>query len=356
MFDWDLMRSTSSVHVLMKLAEERGMGATACLEGTTLLPEAVIDPEAEITARQELRVARNLLARFGDEPGLGVEAGSRYHISLYGPWGLALLSSRTLREVIDVALRYLDLAFVFGQLTFETRGDDARLRFDDSEIPEDLRAFLTERILAGIQTIGRELFSAGVPVHAVRFRHAAPADTARYREVFGGVEPVFDALTNEVVFDKAYLDLPLPQANEWARGTCEQLCRDLLTRRRARTGIAGAVRDLLVRNPGEIPDQIAVATALFMSPRTLSRRLNEEGTSFRALLDEVRQTLSEELLAHTDMTTEQVAARLGYAEAASFIRAFRRWKGCPPQEFRLRKGRKPLAARSQRAPVSVGAR
>ncbi|MFX0580922.1 AraC family transcriptional regulator [Nocardia nepalensis] len=337
-FDWDLLRSTSSVHVLMQLAQERGMPAEICLQGTALVPDSVIDPNAEVTARQEVRVVRNLLARFGDESGLGVEAGDRYHISLYGPWGLALLSSRTVREVIEVSLRYVDLAFVFGRLTFEEGATESRLIFDDSEIPEDVRAFLTERVITGIQTIGRELFSAGVPATRVGFRHPAPADTTRYRNVFG-VEPVFGAAVNELAFDSAYLDVALPQANDWARGTCEQLCRDLLTARRARTGVAGSVRDLLVRNPGEIPDQIAVAAELFMSPRTLSRRLRDEGTSFRNLLDEVRQMMSEELLSHTDMTTEQVAARLGYAEAASFIRAFRRWKGCPPQEFRARGGR-----------------
>ncbi|MFI6361511.1 AraC family transcriptional regulator [Nocardia sp. NPDC050630] len=335
MFDRDLLRSTSSVHVLMRLAQERGMSPQDCLEGTKLVPEVVRDPDAEITARQEVRVVRNLLARFGAEPGLGVEAGDRYHLSLYGPWGLALLSSRTVREVIEVSLRYVDLAFAFGRLTFEEGPTESRLIFDDSQIPEDVRTFLTERVIAGIQSIGRERFSAGVPATRISFRHRAPADTTRYRAVFG-VEPEFGAEVNELAFDSAYLDAMLPQANEWARETCEQLCRDLLTARRARTGVAGSVRDLLVHNPGEIPDQLAIAAALFMSPRTLSRRLREEGTSFRSLLDEVRQMMSEELLSHTDMTTEQVAARLGYAEAASFIRAFRRWQGCPPQEFRAR--------------------
>ncbi|WP_327140260.1 AraC family transcriptional regulator [Nocardia sp. NBC_01327] len=335
MFEWDLLRNTSSVHAMTQLAEERGMPAAACLSGTGLSPATVIDPNSEVTARQEVMVVRNLLARFGSEPGLGVEAGSRYHISLYGPWGLALLASRTLRDAVEVALRYVGLAFAFGQISFEESGGEARLSFDDREVPEDVRAFLTERVLTGIQMIGRELFPTGVPFHRVAFRHQGPSDTSRYREVFG-VEPIFGAPANVAAFDSSYLDVPLPQANEWARSTCEQLCRDLLARRQARTGVAGSVRDLLVRNPGEVPDQAAVATELFMSPRTLSRRLNEEGTSFRALLDEVRQLLSEELLDHTDMTTEQVAARLGYAEAASFIRAFRRWKGCPPQEYRAR--------------------
>ncbi|MFI6866474.1 AraC family transcriptional regulator [Nocardia sp. NPDC050406] len=338
MFDWDSLRSISGVHIVTRLAQERGLSAAACLAGTGLPPEAALDPKTEITARQELTVVRNLLAHCGAEPGLGVEAGSRYHVSLYGPWGLALLSSRTLREAVGVALRYIELTCAFGELTFEESGGEARLAFADDQVPHDARPFLTERTLSGIQTLGRELFATGVPVHRVGFRHQRPADTARHREIFG-VEPEFEAAVNEVAFDSAYLDVALPQANEWARSTCEQLCRELLARRHARTGVAGAVRDLLVRNPGEIPDQAAVAAELFMSPRTLSRRLNEENTSFRALLDEVRQMLSEELLDHTDMTTEQVAARLGYAEAASFIRAFRRWNGCPPQEFRARTGR-----------------
>ncbi|WP_198347300.1 AraC family transcriptional regulator [Nocardia terrae] len=335
MFDWDLVRNTSSVHVMTRLAEERGMASAACLTGTGLPPESVIDPNTEVTARQELTVVRNLLARFGTEPGLGVEAGSRYHISLYGPFGLALLSSRTLRDAVGVALNYVELAFVFGQLNFEESGGEARIVYDDRDVPADVRAFLAERVMTGAQMIGQEVFSAGIPIHRVAFRHHGPADTSRYRTVFG-VEPSFGADRNELAFDPAYLDMPLPQANEWARSTCEQMCRELLTRRHARTGIAGTVRDLLVRTPGLVPDQTTVAAALFISPRTLSRRLAEEGTTFRGLLDEVRQALSEELLDRTDMTTEQVSARLGYAEAASFIRAFRRWNGCPPQEYRTR--------------------
>ncbi|MEV0344024.1 AraC family transcriptional regulator [Nocardia sp. NPDC050713] len=112
--------------------------------------------------------------------------------------------------------------------------------------------------------------------------------------------------------------------------------RDRLPGKRIRADVAGAVRDELVRDPAAIPDLPQVAAALFLSCRTLSRRLNAEGTSFRALVDEVRRARSEQLLGHTRLTTEQVASRLGYAESASFIRAFRRWNGCPPQEFRSR--------------------
>ncbi|WP_433590720.1 AraC family transcriptional regulator [Nocardia sp. CA-145437] len=339
MLDWDLARHTSGVHILTGLANERGMPAGECLAGAGLAPESVAEQTTEVTARQELAVVRNLLARFGREPGLGVEAGTRYHMSPSGPWGLALLASRTMRDAIVVAPGYAELVFAFGQVTFEEVDGEGRLRFDDRDVPEDVRGFVAERVLAGIQMLGRELYSVNVPVRRVSFRHAAPPDTSRYRSVFG-VEPLFGTSVDELAFDSSFLDVVLPQPTEQARSTCEQMCQELLARRYVRSGFAAVVRGVLIRDPGVIPDQSAVAAGLFVSPRTLSRRLNEEGTSFRALLDEVRQALSEELLDRTDMTTEQVAARLGYAEAASFIRAFRRWQGCPPQEYRAR-GRTP---------------
>ncbi|WP_054813666.1 AraC family transcriptional regulator [Nocardia arizonensis] len=334
MLDWDLRRHTSSVHDLIELAEERGISATACLAGTSVPPEAGRDTSLEITAREELRVVANLVRRC-DEPGLGALAGSRTRLSPSGPWGLAMLSSRTVREMIEVTRRYLEARFVCGRLTLEESGAQVGLRLDDSDLPAELRTFLAERALAGFGPIGHEMFGAAVAPTRVEFRHPAPRDTARHREIFG-VAPSFGAAVNALVFDRHRVDLPLPRPSERARAACEQLCRDLLARAHPRDGMAATVRDLLVRNPGAIPDQVAVATELFMSPRTLSRRLHQQGTSFRALLDEVRQTLSEELLAQTDMTTEQLAARLGYAEAASFIRAFRRWNGCPPQEYRIR--------------------
>lgn len=334
MFDRDLRRTTTAgVRVLLALAEERGTAAADALAGT-MLPRGA----AECTAHQELVVIRNLLARFGTEAALGVAAGSRTGLPLAGPWGLALLSSRTLRDGFDVVTRYLDRVFVSGRLAAEESGGEIRLRFDDSENPPHIRAFLAERILTGAATVCGQLFDGEIAPVRLEFRHAAPPDIRRYRESCG-VTPLFGARADIVTFHSRALGAPMPRNHERARAECAQLCRDLLRRRQPRAGVAGGVRDLLVRNPGELPDQIAVANELFMSPRTLSRRLHEEGTSFRALLDEVRQMLSEQLLAYTDMSTEQVAARLGYAEAASFIRAFRRWKGCPPQEFRLHEGR-----------------
>ncbi|RBO96484.1 AraC family transcriptional regulator [Nocardia puris] len=317
-FEWDLPGSGSGV---LMLARERGVAA------------APGPPSAD----WELGAVRVLVRRFGGEPGLGLEAGRRCAVRVGGPWGLAALSSSTLRQVIDLAVRYADPGSGLGRLTFREDEREAALVFDDLSVPGDLRPFLAERAFAEIQGIGARLFAAGLPVRRVTFRHGMPAHTRRHRAVFG-VEPHFRAAEDALVFAAASLDRRLPRPTKGARDSAARLCRDLLDDRSILTGVAAEVREVLIRDPGVIPDLTEVAAALYMSPRTLSRKLSMEGTTFRVLVDEVRQALSEQLLGHTRMTTEQVASRLGYAESASFIRAFRRWNGCPPRDFRSRAG------------------
>ncbi len=110
-----------------------------------------------------------------------------------------------------------------------------------------------------------------------------------------------------------------------------QQCRALLDQRRARTGVAGKVRDRLLSRPGAMPDIEHVAAELHMSSRTLRRHLAAEGTSYRALVDEVRERLAEELLATGALSVEEIGKQLGYAATPSFTTAFKRWKGVPPR-------------------------
>ena len=85
-----------------------------------------------------------------------------------------------------------------------------------------------------------------------------------------------------------------------------------------------------------MPSQAEVARALALSPRTLARRLEEAGTSFTGLVDETRRALAEQYLQRTDYSVAEVAYLVGFAEASSFNRAFRRWTGGPPGDARGR--------------------
>src|SRR5512139_2876741 len=102
------LRSVASAALLCNVGVERGVPLEQLLRGTGLTPKLLGDPTAEVEAAQEARIARNLLGAC-PAPGLGLQAGIRYHLSMYGIWGFALISSPTVGAAIDLGLRYFDM-------------------------------------------------------------------------------------------------------------------------------------------------------------------------------------------------------------------------------------------------------
>ena len=182
-------------------------------DGHGLSEEGLRDPAAAVTAKQELTVIANLLRTLGDPPGLGLDAGTRYHLTTYGIWGFALISSPTWRSAIDVGLRHIDLTFAFCRIQAREQGQEMQLVLDTPEIPIALKRFVVERDSAAIQTIQQELFASPIPIKQVSLVFPPPPGGAqRYTDIFG-VEPVFEAEENAVGIDPSVLHLPLPQAN-----------------------------------------------------------------------------------------------------------------------------------------------
>lgn len=328
-------RTAVSAQLLVQLAAEHGLAPNDVLRDTGIDTQALIDPSTEITPAQELQLVRNLTARLGHVAGLGLDAGLRYPLSAYGIWGFAMLSSPNFRAVADVVSRFLDLSYAFVRFRF---GDDDGafwVDMDDSDIPQDVRRFLLERDFAACCSVIRELRPGGLPIRELRLRGSAPPYAQRFVEI-AGVMPLFNAQRNRARFDLADVDAPLPQGNPLLARMCREQCQQLLARRQARSGLAGQVRDRLLQTPGKLPDAVTVARDLLMSERSLRRRLQAEGAAFRELVDEVRQALAEDLLTTVDLKLEEVAQRLGYAEPASFIHAFKRWKGVTPSVYRAR--------------------
>jgi AraC-like DNA-binding protein len=337
---WDFRRSIASARLLAELAVEYGASLQAVLHNTGISADALRAPTAEVEARQELQLIRNVVQALPAVPELGLIAGTRYHLTTYGIWGFALTSSPSFRSAVNVALRYLHLTYTFNRMLLEQDAEETRLVLDDHEIPDDVRRFCVERDAAAVLTIQRELVGHAAPLRSLQLRFARPLYADRITELFG-IEARYDAARNAAGFEPDVLDQPLQQANAITAELCEAQCRKLLSERRSRDGIAGRVRDRLLRRPGEMPDMESVAAELHVTTRTLRRKLLDEGSSFRALVDEVRETLAEELLRTAQLSIEDIAERLGYAEASSFIHAFKRWKGQAPSVYRLRGAKSP---------------
>ncbi|MGW4487490.1 AraC family transcriptional regulator [Amycolatopsis sp. NPDC004368] len=330
--DWDFPRGTASVLLMLGFGEDHGVSAGELLPGTPR--EALTGPEKQVDARQELAVVRALVAHTGGSDDLALELGRRYRVTTFGIFGFACISSPTMRDAMLFALRYLDLSFTFCIPHVELDAHGISLLMDDTRVPADVARFLVLRDLAAIHTVMRDLLPDITP-HALAFRHGKPASTKSYVDTFGR-EPDFGAERHRASFDPAFLTMPLPQANEQTVALCAAQCDALVTRRRERSGISQLVRERLVRLGGVDAGMDEIARRLTVSPRTLRRRLTEAGTGYRQLLDEVRQALAEEMLDTGALSVEDVALRLGYAEASSFIYAFKRWTGTTPAAYARR--------------------
>jgi AraC-like DNA-binding protein len=336
--NWDFPRGTASVAKLVDFGRGLGLVVTDLLDGSGICQDAIGDPDATIEAKQELAVAANLVRLLGDPPGLGFEAGSHYHIGTFGIFGYACLTSPTLGEATRFALRYWELTFGFTLPTVTVDGDIATLRLELPEIAGPVAEFLIERDLTAMAMVMSEL--TGLPAPVDELALAFPG--RGIREALG-TAPRFDAQANTVTFPAEYLTRPLPQAHPITVAGCESQCQELVMRNRARTGVAHRVREQLVRITGAPHTIGSVALALAVSERTLRRRLTQENTSFRQLYEEVHRTLAQEMLATGALSVDDVAIRLGYAEASSFIAAFKRWTGTTPARYqRQHRGSSPF--------------
>lgn len=332
---WDFPRPVATTRLVLELAAGHGLDAATCLAGSGITRDQLEDPAGAVLPAQELRVFRNLLAALGDDRGLGLALGHRTHPQAYGLWGFAILSSPTVGGAVDMGLRFLRLTSSYCRIRPVLTATDAILVIDDGELPEDLRTFLVESTVAALITMQYDLDRARVPVKSLRLKGPPPPYAGRYRELFG-VQPLFDQDENALAIDLHCLGLQLPQGNALTQRYCEEECQRLLQRRRLLGGLAGQVRDHLARHVAQLPGMPEVAAALALHPRTLRRRLADEGVDFASLAEEVRRAVAEELLLTTNLSLEEIASRLGYSEPSAFTRAFKRWQGMAPREFRQR--------------------
>ncbi|WP_126283810.1 AraC family transcriptional regulator [Burkholderia stagnalis] len=340
---WDYTRSPASARLLADFGDERGVSRAKLLAGTGLSAAQLDDPNAEVTAAQELRVTGNLLRLLGHPPGLGFEVGRRYHFSAYGVWGYGLIASATTRDALALAMRFLPLTYAYTVITYREDDDGCVLNFGAPELAGELSRFVVERDMTAATVLMEEIGGPDFMLSRFTLQGDRPAAVAVARGTapsvsvprIAGVEPVFGARSNGIAFSRAYLDRPLPHANPLTVTMCEQMCSRLVEARRAHVGTAAMIRDYLSATPGAAPFSLEdMARLMNTSARTLKRRLQDEGTTFRTLLAESRGAMAETLLGDARLTLTDVAERLGFSDLSSFSQAFKRWYGVAPGAFR----------------------
>lgn len=333
---WNVARSPASVLLMTEYARSRGIAPQALLKGSRLTLTQLADADFIVLAAQELTVAANLLKLTGHEADLGLKLGLSYHLSAYGLLGYGLMSSATGADAMALARRYLPLTFTYVDIAFRRAGQHDLVSFEPSaELSSDLQRFFVGRAMGATCRVARDVI--GGDFHLAQFNVADAAEPGGKHEVLGA-KVRHGQPGNTILFEHAQLARPLPQANAATAAMCERMCADLLARRRTRLDIGAFVSEYLSTHAFDGPPQLQdIAALLNTSERTLKRRLQEEGTSFRDLSNTVRKARAEALVAEGRLPIKEIAQMLGFSDLSSFSQAYKRWTGAAPSAARQRR-------------------
>lgn len=248
-----------------------------------------------------------------------------------------LVTSGSLREAARVFDWVRELVNPLIDLRLEETGRTARLvlSIGGSAVPEP-RPYFCEAVFPAILKFGRALLGGHADFQYLTFRHSPPPYAAEYRKFFG-LAVRFDQPQHALVFARELLDRPLEGAFPALHKQAEYLVGERLRRLPRKTTVTATVERALVQRPELLGQGIErLAQALNLSPRTLQRRLREEGGSYAQVLAQVRLRLASAWLREPELSLETISERLGFSDRRSFTRAFTRWSGLSPSAFRAK--------------------
>jgi AraC-like DNA-binding protein len=325
-----------SPHILAAIVAElcgQGVDASVSLEGTGITASQLHNHTTKISYRQLDMVTRNAL-RLSNDPAIALRSGLRMHVTAYGMYGYALMSSATPAEAREFSVRYNRIVGPFCDLAISYDGPTVIVAIQPTHWPnprDEVHCFAIEFALSAHLTIIRDRSSRSFKFSRVTLNYAAPPHVDAYERLLEC--PVLFEQSN-CGYQYGRDDSPLALADLRSHAMAREMCEQLLNEINHAGGIAADIRRILIEQPGRYPGIDAIAEKLQMHPRGLRRKLQTEGTSYRDLLAEVRMRLAIEYLRKTQMTNEEIASRLGYSDAANFRHAFTRWTGKSPSDFR----------------------
>ncbi|MDR3419003.1 MAG: AraC family transcriptional regulator ligand-binding domain-containing protein [Nevskia sp.] len=322
------------LRLVLDITAERGVDAEQVLKGTRLTAAHLTAPDSRIASADAARAIANAIRLTGDR-GIGLAMGLRTKPTAHGYLGYAVMSCNSLRESLEVAIRFIQLRQRDVSLTLSVEDMTAVMEASETHSLGPHRQLFLEGLMLGIVRVGG--FVVGEPLLDCElwFDWPEPDYFAAYRAQLPPVR--FSAPSVQIRFDAGLLKRQPVMADQGAaRQAVEQCEREQALGGRGPDDIVRRVRAALVLSPEGYPDLAEVSARLFTSSRTLKRRLQQCGTSFQQLRDEARQRDAVRLLENPDLEVQQIAATLGYSDPPSFTRAFLRWTGKLPSRVRGR--------------------
>lgn len=317
---------------LLQLLEQQGISREQALAGTGI-QAAQLDEPFRLTTHQDALLLTNAV-RLTRDPGIGCQIGLHSALTWHGMLGYGLMSCATLREALELWTGFLDLRTTTFTIQLSERNGYAELRVHDLAPRAPMRICAVDRLLTMTTRLCEQLVQRPLPQLEIWLQHSEPLHYARYRKRI--VATRFDTGLCQIRLPVADLDIPLANANA---STCRHIraqCERERARLRRSDDLVVRITDLLLRHEGEYPGIEEAAAMLCMSSRTLKRKLQRLGLNFRGLVDDARKDAVLREVLNPMLRFDEIAVRMGYSDPANLTRAFRRWTGESPSQYRAR--------------------
>lgn len=268
--------------------------------------------------------------------GFGLRYGALVPITSADTLGQLVMSSPDVGKAMEYLCRYrllMAMSFDVELVCNESYVSIRSKHFGGAELPLALQYFLSEALYSCFLSQARWLTGKPLTLQEISFPYARPCHAKLYEQHFACTLN-FNADRHEVVFDRNYLDLPLPTANAALEKLKSGHCESVLSRWKRRFCIIQQVNDILEQSFPDFPSIESVAEQLGISRSSLYRKLNERDTSYQCLINAYKRRQSILMLQETMLSVEEVAEQLGFSDASSFRRAFKGWTGQKPSVVR----------------------
>jgi AraC-like DNA-binding protein len=295
-----------------------------------------LDPGARIDRTLELKIHAEVAERLRD-PLAGLKTGRFFGFTGYGPLAMLLMTCADACEAFELGVRYQRLTYLYSTLQFEPGDRLSALTLTPLPLPPKAFRFRVDGEVSGTYKLMQDIQTAiGVSLRPERIDipYARPREARVYEEHFGCPVRFGEAQARFWIrTEHLRLRFPThdPAAHALYRGLCDQ---QLQQQQNSLDHLSQKVALHLDLFKDDLPGAARVARFFGLPERTFRRRLSEEGTSFRTLLNDARYRRAQHLLRNTKLSVEAISEQLGYAEPAAFIHAFQRWAGMTPLAFR----------------------
>jgi AraC-like DNA-binding protein len=323
---------------LLSGIQAKGLDPSGLLRGVGLEPDVLADRDARVPIATYVALYNLVVRELGDEGFALFPQPLRTGTFEFLCRGL--LGSTDLAEALERASRFLRLVLPDLRLAVSREGGFARLEIRETRrlrpaTNDPCRVFAFEWLLRLVHGVACWLVARPLTLAEVHFPFARPAHAGDYALIYTE-HSFFDSQNLVARLEATVLDLPVRRGESDLEAFLDGAPGKITMLYRRDREMAREVRALVVRSLPSTPTLADAARELRVSTRTLHRRLEEEGTTFREVKDAVRRELALARLEKSDQSIAEIAAALGYSEPSAFFRAFQGWTGLAPTAYRKR--------------------